>query len=227
MLWGYIFLCRAMILHKEIEQLKQQLLALGALVEQRLDTAVKSVQERNLDLAISVIDHDGDIDQEEVNLEEDCLKVLALHQPVAIDLRLIVAVLKINNDLERIGDLAADIAGRGKDFATSTAVDVPFDLLGMSEKVQVMLQRSLDAMVNLDSEIARDVCACDDAVDDIHSAMYPKIKNAIRRQPEHVEQLLSYLSVSRYLERIADHATNIAEDVMYLIDGEIVRHRGE
>jgi phosphate transport system protein len=216
-----------MIIHKEIEVLKQELLALASLVEQRLDTAVISVQNRDLKQAVSVITSDSEIDGKEVDLEEECLKVLALHQPVAIDLRLIIAILKINNDLERIGDLAADIAERAKHLAENPAIETPFNCDDMSQKTQAMLQRSLDAFVNLDFDKAKDVCARDDAVDAIHSEMYDRIKVATREHPEHIDLLTSYLSVSRYLERIADHATNIAEDVMYLIEGNIVRHSGE
>lgn len=216
-----------MIVHREIEKLKQQLLALASLVEQRLDTAVRSVQNRDLKLAGSVIASDSEIDDKEVDLEEDCLKVLALHQPVAVDLRLIVAILKINSDLERIGDLAVDIAERAKHLAGHLPIEIPFNCDEMSQQVQTMLQRSLDAFVNLDSDMARDVCIRDDAVDDIHSNMYTSIEEAMRAHPDHIELLTSYLSVSRYLERIADHATNIAEDVMYLIEGNIVRHSGE
>jgi phosphate transport system protein len=216
-----------MILHREIERLKQELLSLAALVEQRLDNAVRSVQERDLKLADSVIETDSGIDEKEVELEENCLKVLALHQPVAIDLRLIIAVLKINSDLERIGDLAVDIAKRVRDLAKYAPIEKPFDCDEMARRVQAMLQNSLDAFVNLNSDLARSVCADDDAVDNIHSEMYKNIRHALRTQPEYIEVLTSYLSVSRYLERIADHATNIAEDVMYMVDGAIVRHSGD
>lgn len=216
-----------MILHKEIEKLKQQLLALSALVEQRLNDAVRAVQERDAGLAARIIDTDTEIDNREVDLEEESLKVLALHQPVATDLRLIICVLKTNSDLERIGDLAVDIAERAKHLAAHPAIDEPFECQKMAQRVQAMLRKSLDAFVHLDAEIAQQVCADDDAVDEIHSAMYANIRTAMQTTPERVEILLSYLSVSRYLERIADHATNIAEDVLYLIEGNIVRHSGD
>jgi phosphate transport system protein len=216
-----------MILHKEIDRLKQHLLALAALVEERVGIAVKSVENRDMELATQVIESDTEIDNMEVELEEDCLKVMALHQPVAIDLRLIISVLKINSDLERIGDLAVDIAERGQYFATHEDVEHPFDFLGMSQKTQTMLQKSLDALVNLNCELAKEVCAIDDAVDKIHSEMYHKVEEAIRAKPDYIEQYTSYLSVSKCLERIADHATNIAEDVIYLVEGNIVRHSGD
>lgn len=214
-----------MLLHKEIQRLKQHLLTLGTIVEDRVTSAVKAVDKRDLELAARVIDGDEEIDAMEVDLEEECLKVLALHQPVAIDLRVIIAVLKINSDLERIGDLAVDIAERGKYFATHREIEFPFDFPAMSGKVHKMLQNSLDALVNLDVELAKTVCAADDVVDDLHRNMYQQIEDAIKIQPHYTEQLLNYMSVSRYLERIADHATNIAEDVMYLASGDIVRHK--
>ncbi|MBD3305594.1 phosphate transport system regulatory protein PhoU, partial [candidate division KSB3 bacterium] len=130
------------------------------------------------------------------------------------------------NDLERIGDLAVDIAERAEYFATHARVQFPFDFLGMSRKTQQMIQKSLDALVNLDLELAKEVCLTDDTVDDMHRDMFHKIETAIQQHPQYAEQFISYLSVSRYLERMADHATNIAEDVMYLVQGHIVRHTG-
>lgn len=214
-----------MFLHKEIEKLKKRLSALGAIVEERVHIAVTSVELRDSEIAQKVIDFDREIDMMEVELEEECLKVLALHQPVAIDLRVIVAIMKINNDLERIGDLAVDIAQRGRYFATHKSVELPFNFPEMSQQAREMLQKSLDALVTVDIDLAKNVCAADDAVDILHLRMFRQIENAIQAQPQHVEQWISYLSVSRCLERIADHATNIAEDVIYLAEGQIVRHR--
>jgi phosphate transport system protein len=213
-----------MLLHKEIQRLKQQMLFLGALIEERVNLAVKAVDTRDLALAQRVIEGDNEIDQMEVDLEEECLKVLALHQPVAIDLRMIIAVLKINNDLERVGDLGADIAERGVFFATHPPVDWPFDFPLMAKKVQHMLQQSLDALVNLDLDIAQAVLKADDVVDDMHGKVFQQVTTSIQATPIQVEYFLNYLSVSRYLERMADHVTNIAEDVIYLVEGEIVRH---
>lgn len=213
-----------MILHREIDRLKQHLLALGALVEERVNIAVKSVENRDLKLAMGVIENDEEIDDMEVELEEECLKVLALHQPVASDLRVIIAALKINNDLERIGDLAVDIAERAQFLATCREIAFPFDFPEMSKKVKTMLQKSLDAFVNLNEELANEVCSLDDEVDDLHCEMFTNVEKAIKEHPENIQQLLCFSSVSRYLERIGDHATNIAEDVIYLVKGEIVRH---
>ena len=163
----------------------------------------------------------------EVEVEEDCLKTLALYQPVAIDLRFIVAVLKINNDLERIGDLAVNIAERSVFLAHQPGVGITLDFIDMAQKARGMLEKSLDALVNFSVDIAGEVCASDDIIDGINRQMYLKVQKAIGDNPEQIESLIHLLSISRHLERIADHATNIAEDVIYMIDGEIVRHRAE
>lgn len=214
-------------LHKEIEHLKKELLALGAIVEERVAMAVKSLSKRDIALAQRVIDGDNEIDEMEVDLEEDCLKILALHQPVAIDLRVIIAVLKINNDLERIGDLALAIAERALDLSAVPEIPLPFDFQGMSSRVQEMLRNSLDALVNWDFNLANQVCAVDDEVDENNRAMYRNVRMEMARHPEQIDQLLGCVSISRQLERIADHATNIAEDVIYLINGAIVRHQSD
>jgi phosphate transport system protein len=212
-------------LQREIDRLKKNILTLGAMVEESVELAVKSIEERDTRLAQRVLDTDNDIDQTEVDLEEDCLKVLALHQPVAIDLRFIIAVLKINSDLERIGDLACNIAERTLVISQYPQAVVPYDLQGLVDKTKWMLRSSLDSLVNLDASLARSVRASDNQVDDINRQMYDLVKTAIRQRPNDLDILIPYLTVSRNLERIADHATNIAEDVIYMIEGVIARHR--
>jgi phosphate transport system protein len=214
-------------LQREIENLKKKLLALGATVETAVREATLSIETRDCDLAHKIIQNDPQIDQAEVEVEEDCLKILALHQPVAIDLRFIVAVLKINNDLERIGDLAVNIAERSAFLSRRPPVGFSLGLVEMADKAQEMLKHSLDALVNLSSGLAHEVCAADDAVDAMNRQMYIKIQDAIRSNPQQMESLIHLLSVSRHLERIADHATNIAEDVVYMVEGRIARHRTE
>ncbi|SYZ72850.1 Phosphate-specific transport system accessory protein PhoU [Candidatus Zixiibacteriota bacterium] len=214
-------------LQREIDKLKKKILALSAVVEESVNHAVRSISARDLRLADKVMDGDKEIDQMEVDVEEECLKILALDQPVAIDLRFIIAVLKINNDLERIGDLAANIAERAAFLATKEPVDIPFDFPGMSQLSESMLRRSLDALVNLDAKLAYEVINSDDAVDEMHREMYSRIQEEIVKRPEKLDCLINLLAVSRQLERIADHATNIAEDVIYMIEGEIVRHQAE
>jgi len=153
--------------------------------------------------------------------------VLALHQPVAGDLRFIVAILKINSDLERMGDLAVNIAERAAFLASRERPETPLDLTLMAEKTKEMVRTSLDALMNRDSRLARETLAADDGVDAMNREMYIRIQDAIRRKPEQLESLIHLLSCSRHLERIADHATNVAEDVIYMIEGVIVRHRAE
>ena len=214
-------------LEREIEGLKKKILSLSAIVEDAVWRSVKSIELKDNALAESVIGGDIDIDQMEVEIEEECLKLLALHQPVAVDLRFIVAVLKINNDLERIGDLAVNIAERSCFLATQPQIDFPFDFSDMGQKVRNMLKRSLDSLVNLDTGMAKDVCDADDEVDDINRGMYDQVKREICEHPDNADYLIHMLSTSRHLERIADLTTNIAEDVIYMVEGEIVRHRNE
>lgn len=214
-------------LQKEIESLKDATLRLCANVEKMLSLATVSVIERNEDMAKKVISSDIEIDQMEVDIEENCLKILALYQPVAIDLRIIVAILKINNDLERIGDLAVNIAERSVFLATKKPYPDKFDFAAMAEIVSDMLKKSVDALVNMDVELAAAVCFRDDAVDQKNRDMYKLVESMIKDGFEDVTGLIHLLSVSRHLERVADHATNIAEDVMYMIKGDIVRHTVE
>ena len=214
-----------MRMRKEIEKLKRSLLALSAQVEDSVLKAVRAVEERNEVLAREVIDNDLVIDQKEVDLEEECLKVLALHQPVAIDLRYIVAILKINNDLERIGDLAVNIAERAASLAKDEKLDVSFDITAMTGEVETMLKKCLNALMELDAKLAHEVIDLDDKVDGMNREMIASVLAAIKNHPERSDYLIRFISVSRNLERIADLATNIAEDIIYMVEGEIIRHR--
>jgi phosphate transport system protein len=212
-------------LQRELESLKKQILSLGAMVEERVRMAIRAFENRNGELAQQIIESDKEIDEAEVEVEEECLKILALHQPVAVDLRFISAVIKINNDLERVGDEAVNIAERVDNIARRAPVKVPFEYGAMAEKTETMLHNSLDALVNLDADLAYKVCLSDDAVDDINRDIYDKIKEVIKVQPDRVGYLINLLFIARHLERIADHATNIAEEVIYMVEGEIPRHR--
>ena len=213
-------------LEREISALKKRILRLGALVEEQLERAVNSVMTRDAKLAAQVVDNDAPVDAMEVDVEEECLKILALHQPVAVDLRFIVAVLKINSDLERLGDIAVHIAKRGarmiEQLPTCT---VPREFSAIAERVRRMLRACLDALVNLDATAARGVCEEDIVVDEQCHAMYEHVKAMITREPQHVGPLIELLMIPRLLERIADNATNIAEDLLYMIEGRIVRHK--
>ncbi|MBN2189304.1 MAG: phosphate signaling complex protein PhoU [Chitinispirillaceae bacterium] len=209
---------------KEIDGLKKRTLELSTMVEENVDRAVRAFIEKNEKSAQAVIDSDCRIDTLEIEVEEECLKILALHQPVAVDLRFIIAVLKMNNDFERIGDLAVNIAERALALSRRPPLAATDKLKNMVEKVLSMLDKSLDALVSMDAGLARNVCASDDAVDALYREMYAEVKNGIVSAPEQADDLLQLLSISRHLERIADHATNIAEDVIYMAEGEISRH---
>lgn len=215
-----------MRLRKEIDKLKKSILALSAYAEDGVKKAVEAVITRNEALAQEVIDGDPVIDQMEVDLEEECLKILALHQPVAVDLRYIVAILKINNDLERIGDGAVNIAERAASLCAREAVAVPFDLPRMAGDVEKMLNTCLTALIDSDASLAYTVLTLDDTIDEMNRRTFKTVQDAIKRDPAKTECYIQFLSISRNLERIADLATNIAEDVIYMIEGRIVRHSG-
>ncbi len=216
-----------MHLEIEIEKLKKKLLSLSAIVEDTVYHAVRALKERNAELAQQVIDADYDIDEREVDIEEECQKILALHQPVANDLRHIIAVLKINAELERIGDATVNIGERVLFLVSEEPVEFPFDFPAMAQKAQAMLHKSLDALVNLNPALAYEVIAADDEVDAMNRDMYGLIEKCIRGDPARVDTYIHLLGISRHIERIGDHASNIAEDVIYLIEGKIVRHRTE
>jgi phosphate transport system protein len=212
-------------LQRDLEYLQRDLLTLAASVEEAIHKAIRSLQDREGALAQQVIDGDTEIDREENHVEEECLKMLALHQPVASDLRRIIAALKINTELERMGDLAEDIAERAQCLAHMPEVPFPPKLQRMTDLTTLMVRQSLDAFVHLDARLARQVCRLDDEVDRYNREIIAELIKAMQEAPERVEAGLSYFSAIRHLERIADHATNIAEDVVYLVEGEIVRHR--
>jgi len=214
-------------LRKEIERLKKQILLMGAEVEEAVRKSVEALISRDFKLSQEVIEHDEELDHLEVEVEEACLKILALHQPVAIDLRYVIAVLKMNNDLERIGDLAVNIAERAAYLATHPPLDVPIDLRAMADLTQAMLRKALDSLVNSNVALARQVRTSDDEVDALNREMFIVIQDYIRANPERVAEAIHLLSASRHLERIADQANNIAEDVIYMVEGEIVRHKPE
>ena len=211
-------------LHNQIELLKTKLLDLGAEVEKRVHYGIKAIDDRDAVLSEEIIREDEKINEMEVDLEEECLKILALYQPVAIDLRYIVAILKINNDLERIGDLAVNLADRAIFLANHKAVKVPFKINDIGQKVETMLESSLFSLIRLDSNLAREVLDADDEVDQLKFDIHHFVEDEIRQSPDRLECLIQILLAARHLERIADHATNIAEDVIYLVEGVIVRH---
>ncbi|MCC6155573.1 MAG: phosphate signaling complex protein PhoU [Candidatus Hydrogenedentes bacterium] len=212
---------------REIDRLKKQLLSLSALVEESVAKAVSSIRDRDRQMAKQVIENDLRIDALDIDIEEECQKILALHQPVAHDLRFIIAVIKINGTLEHIGDCAVNIAERALFLAEEPHLDIPFDFTGMAEKARNMLRRALDALVNQDEGLAYQVIAADDEVDQVNREMYGQVKDGIRKHPEDLESLIHLLSISRHVERIADLASHIAEEVIYYVKGDIIRHKTE
>ncbi len=205
-------------------RLKKSLFTLSAVVEENLHLAVKAVLSQDAALIDQVRARDLEIDLMEVDFEEECLKILALHQPVAIDLRFVIAVLKINNDLERIGDLAVSIAEHARNFPAESDADALGRVPRMAEAAQSMLRKSLDAVVGMDADLAHEVMACDDDVDRDYYELTQTLRQRMREDAGLVDSLLPVMLVSKHIERIADLATNIAEDAIYMASGEIVRH---
>lgn len=215
-------------LEQEILRLKERVAYLGQIVEERVGMAIEALLKRDAIRAHKVIAGDDDIDSYEVELEEECLKILALHQPVAVDMRYIVAVLKINNDLERIGDLAVNIAERAESLSSLEVDDIASTpIKAMSAKVRSMLRESLYALVEVDRKSALNVFYTEESVDQLNRELFHASAEAMMNNHELVKPLLQYLSAAKNLERIADLSTNIAEDLLYLIDGDIARHRSK
>jgi phosphate transport system protein len=210
-------------LHRAMDKIKKEILALGALVEERFKKSIDAVRAENIELAEWIIDTDYEVDEREIEVEEECLKILALYQPVATDLRLIIAVIKINNDLERIADYAVNIARR---FITSS--DDPdkfgYDYTAMAEQAANMLKLSLDALVGMNVAMAYRVLEMDEDVNAMRDEAYRTMKADIRAHPAMVAEIINMYLISRHIERIGDHTTNIAEEVIYLIEGDIIRH---
>jgi phosphate transport system protein len=214
-------------LDRDLENLQQNILTMAAAVEGAIYKAIRALREREVHLAREVLAGDEAIDQQENQVEEECLKMLALHQPVAADLRRIAAVLKINNDLERMADLAVNIAERALRLAELPPMPVPEKLQLMTDVAADMVRESLESFVRLDTRQARKVCRLDEEVDRYNTEIIQELIQLMHASPDLIEAGLSLFSATRHVERIADHATNIAEDVVYLVEGEIIRHNPE
>jgi phosphate transport system protein len=213
-------------LERDLDRLQQRIVGFAGMVEEAIYKAVQAMQEHNRDQAEEIIAGDEDIDRAENDITEDCLKLLALHQPVATDLRRIATTLMITTDLERMGDLAKHLAEAAV-VLSAPPVPTPPKLSRMTEIALTMVRQSLDSFVNLDSQLARRVVRMDDEVDQLNDDLIAELTSAMKKSPDMVEPGLTLFAATRQLERIADHATNIAEDVIYLIEGEIVKHRPE
>ncbi len=212
-------------LQRDLENLQKELLGLAALVEEAVHKSIRALTQRDVHLAQEVIAGDPVIDEEENRVNEDCLKILALHQPVAVDLRRTAVAMMICVDLERMGDLAEEIAERAVTLAQGPFIPVPEKLDRMTDLTTLMVRQSLDAFGNLNPRQARVVWRLDDEVDRYNTEIIAELIALMQQSPEMVVPGLSLFSATRHLERIADHATNIAEDVVYLVEGEFVRHR--
>jgi phosphate transport system protein len=217
----------SLFLQRDLEGLNRALLRMAAMAEEAVRKAVQALLERNAELAQEVIRGDAVVDEEENRLNEQCLKVLALHQPVASDLRRVTAVMAVATDLERIADLAEDIADRAVHLAGLPAAPLSAALPAMADKALAMVRASLAAFAALDVRQARAVCRSDAEVNRLNDEVIQELIDAMKQTPERVESGLSLFSVVRHLERVADHATNIAEDVVYLAEGSIIRHHPE
>jgi phosphate transport system protein len=214
-------------LERDLEALEREILAQSSRVESMIAKACQALVERRADMAQEVAAMELEINMREVRIEEECLKILALHQPVAVDLRRTATVLKINTELERIADLAVNIAERTRELTEYPEFEIPPRLERMFARASDMVHDSLDAFVDLDVEAAREVCRRDDEVDDYNRQVIQEMLDTMRTRSDLVEAALHFFSVTRHVERIADCATNIAEDVIYLVEGEIARHHFE
>ncbi len=207
---------------QDIDELKRRLLSEGAMVEDAIAKAVFALMKKDESLAKNVLQSHDEVDRAELQIEEECLRVLTLHNPVAMDLRFVITVLKTNEDLERMGDLAAKIARRTLILIQQPDIDITFDLEGMAKRAQLMVKRCLDAFVNNDVNLAKQVCRDDAEVDSMRKAFSKIIIDDIRQDPSHTEPLLELSSVVRHLERLGDMAKNVAREVIYMVEGEIV-----
>lgn len=212
---------------EDLELLKTKLLEMGALVESAIQRSISAVTQKDRGAAEQVFMNEAHINAIEIEIDDFAISLLALQQPMAADLRLIVAALKINTDLERMGDLAVNIAQRGVSLMEGPVVKPMIDIPHIAGLVQSMVRKALDAFVHRDADLARSVLSSDDAVDNMRTACYHELVSFMEQDPQHIQQALALLSITRNLERIADHSTNIAEDVLFLVKGVDVRHHAE
>jgi phosphate transport system protein len=208
----------------ELEQLKARLLEMGGLAEDRVRTAMRAVVDRDPALVDKVLTGDAIVNQLHIEIDDRCFKLLALHQPMAVDLRAIVAAVKINTDLERVGDLAVNIAEAARRYFQHPPVKELIDIPRMAEIAQDMLRDALDAFVRRDTTLAQSVLNKDDALDALKTAVFRELLTHMLADPSTIEPSLDLLLISRHLERIGDHATNVAEDVIFMVSAKDVRH---
>ena len=212
---------------EDLELLKTKLLEMGALVESAIQRSISAVTQKDRSAAEQVFMSEARINAIEIEIDDFAISLLALQQPMAADLRLIVAALKINTDLERMRDLSVNIAQRALSLMEGPVIKPMIDIPHIAGLVQSMVRKALDAFVHRDADLARSVLSSDDAVDNMRTACYHELVSFMEQDPQHIQQALALLSITRNLERIADHSTNIAEDVLFLVKGIDVRHHSE
>ncbi len=212
---------------EELEHLKTKLLEMSSLVESAIQRSISAVTQKDRSAAEQVFRNEARINEIEIEIDEFAINLLALQQPMAADLRLIVAALKINTDLERMGDLSVNIAQRALSLMEEPVIKPMIDIPHIAGLVQSMVRKALDAFVTRDADLARSVLASDDAVDSLRTACYHELVSFMEKDPQNIKPALDLLAITRNLERLADHSTNVAEDVLFLVKGIDVRHHAE
>ena len=209
---------------EEQKAVKEKILRMGALAEEQVANAIKALVERNRDLARQVISSDHKVNALDVEIDEDCLRLIALHQPMAIDLRFLTTAMKIATELERISDLAENICERAIELNDEPQLKPYIDIPRMGDHAQLMVKEALDAFVTRDALLARKVCSDDDFMDDLTHQLFRELLSFMMEDPHTISRAVRITFISKYLERVADHATNVAELVVYLVEGKIIRH---
>jgi phosphate transport system protein len=209
---------------EELKALKEKILRMGALVEEQVRNSIKALVERNSDLARQVIANDQRVNTMDVEIDEDCLRLIALHQPMAKDLRFITTAMKISTELERMSDLSENISERAIELNEEPQLKPYIDIPRMAEHAQRMVKEALDAFVNQDAVLARKVCSDDDFIDGLTHQIFRELLTYMVEDPQTISRSVRITFVAKYLERVADHATNIAELVVYFVEGKIIRH---
>lgn len=210
--------------HREIKDMQAAVLRLGAMVERNISSALEALKQRHSELAKHVIEGDKDIDRFELEVEEECIRLIALHQPVAKDLRIITTGIMIVHELERMGDLGVNIAERTLELAAEPHLKPLIDIPAMAEHAQGMLRKSLDAYLKEDVELALEVCSSDDVLDTLNSRVFSELIAYMVADPRTIDRATRLILIARYLERLGDHATNIAEMVVFMVEGRNIRH---
>jgi len=209
---------------EELTALKERIMRMGALVETQVANAIKALVDRNADVARKVIETDHQVNAYDVEIDEECIRLIALRQPAASDLRFITTAMKISTDLERMSDLAEDICERALELSEEPLLKPYIDIPRMGDHARMMLKEALDAFVNRNADLARKVCRDDDLVDDLTRQVFRELVSYMMEDPQTITRAIRITFVAKYIERIADHATNVAEMVVYLVEGKIIRH---